>query len=295
MNTRQKVNLGPLWIFIGYFCSSTTGLTQAFAPESATSLSIGGMRLLSGGLFLLFLGIVTGKLPQLKTLPKKSILLATLSLIAFQLGFFAACRMVGVAVGSVIAVGVVPIVVGVFAWLLLKERPTRIWYIATFFMLIGLTALGLSGGDEHYSLSVTGIFLAVAAGFGYGLFIVFIKPALENNGSSEIMIVVFLLGGLMMLPIILSQPLAWMVTGRGMLCIFNLGAITAALAFTLILYGMRTTSASLGGAFAVTEPFCAALWGIFILGEQVGIQGYVGLILILISSITLIIPQKQAS
>lgn len=292
MSTEKKINIGVLWLFLGSLCASTTGLTQAFTPESATPLSIGGVRLLSGGFFLLLLGLITKKLPNFKTIPKKPVIWATLSLILYQLCFFVVCKKIGVAVGSVVAIGSVPIVVGFFAWLLLKEKPTKIWYIATFFMLVGLVALGLSNAGDNLNFNIFGIVLAVIAGCGYGLFLVFIKPALEGNGSVEIMIIVFILGGILMLPIVFSQPMDWIFTIRGMLCILNWGGITAALAFFLILYGMKTTPVNVAGALSITEPFCAALWGILILNEQVGFQGYVGLSLILSSSILLVIPQK---
>ncbi len=293
LETPSKVNLGALWVFLGYLCSSTTGLTQALAPEEATSLAVGGLRMLTGGLFLLLVGILTKKTPNFKTIPKKPLILATLSLVGFQLTFFAACRLVGVAVGTVVAVGLSPIVVGIFAWLLLKERPTKIWYIATSVMLIGLIALGFSGANAQYSFDPLGVLLVIFAGFCYGLFVVLIKPALDTNGSLEIMTVVLLLGGLLLLPIVLSQPLGWVFTWHGIGVILNLGLVTAAMAFFLILYGMRTTPANITGALAITEPFCAALWGILILGEQIAQVGYMGLGLIFISSLVLILPSRK--
>jgi DME family drug/metabolite transporter len=293
MNPNQKVNLGPLWIFLGCLCASTCGTTQAFAPAGATPLSIGGVRLLSGGLFLLLANAVQSNLPKLSGLPKGRILLATLGLIVYQLCFFKGCKLTGVAVGSVVAIGVVPIAVGVIGWILLKERPTQIWYVATLIMLVGLLALGLSDSNANIELDKEGILLAVTAGIGYSFFMVLIKPVLNSHGASQIMNVVFLLGGFLMLPIILSLPMAWMFTVRGMICIFNWGALTAALSFSLILYGMRTTSAPVCGTLAVSEPLCAAVWGICLLGEQVSQQGYIGMVLILVSTLVLVKPQKE--
>ncbi len=291
MTTQNKINFGPLWLFLGYLCSSTSGLTSALAPDSASPLSIGGIRILTGGFFLLLAGFLTKQLPNLKVMPKLPVFLGTLGLVGFQICFFPACEMIGVAIASVVGIGVVPIISGVFAWILLKEKPSRIWYFSTFFMLIGLIALGFSGGVEG-EFNLLGILLAALAGSGYGIFLVVIKPALKTNSSIEIMTVVFLLGGILLLPLVLINPTDWIFTGHGLIIILNLGIVTAALTFFFILYGLRTTSAGVGGALSIAEPFCAALWGIIFLGEQIGFQGYIGLTLILCSTILLILPQK---
>ncbi len=292
MNTQNKINLGPLWIFLGYFFSSASGFIAALAPESASPLSIGGVRILTGGIFFLLMGILTKKLPNFSVMPKKPVILGAFGLMLFQPCFFIACEMVGVAIASVVAIGIVPIFSGVFAWILYREKPSKIWYFSTFFMLIGLITLGFAGGVNS-EFNASGIFLAMLAGSGYGTFLVVIKPALKTNDPVEIMTVVFLLGGLMLLPAVLLNPMDWIFTGHGLIVTLGLGFVTATLTFFFILKGLKSTSVLIAGALSIAEPFCAALWGIIFLGEQVGTQGYVGLALIFCSSILLVIPQKK--
>lgn len=293
MTKAQKMNLAPLWLFLGYFCISTTGLTQAFAPESATPLSIGAMRMIAGGIFLALLGIYTKKTPNLTTIPFKNVFLASLALLMFQVFFFAGCKMIGVAIGTVVASGLVPIVSGITAFLLLKETLSKQWFCATFIMILGFIALGISASHGEYDVNPLGILFSMLAGTGYGLFVVFIKPALTNNGPLEIMTLVFIICGTLLFIPMLFYPIDWIFTSRGLLCVFNLGAITAALAFSLVLLGLRNSSANLAGGLSIIEPFFAAIWGITILSEHIEVLGYLGLSLILLSTIILVLPLKK--
>lgn len=293
MSTRQKLGLAPLWLILGNFCVSTTGLTQAFAPESATPISIGAMRMLTGAFFLFLLGAYTKKLPNFKTIPFKTVLLASFALLMFQVFFFAGCKIIGVAIGTVVALGLVPIVSGIAAYVILKEVLSKQWVYATCIMVIGFLALGISTSYGEYSFNPLGLLFAILAGTGYGLFLVLIKPALTDNGPLEIMTVVFMICGLLLFIPMLFYPTDWIFTTRGVLCIFNLGAITAALAFSLILLGIRTSSANLAGGLSVIEPFFAAMWGVTILSEHIETLGYIGLLLILLSTIILVLPFQK--
>ncbi|MFA7467062.1 MAG: EamA family transporter [Desulfotomaculaceae bacterium] len=51
--SQNKTYLGPLLVLSGAVLWGTTGTTQALAPDGATPLAIGAMRLLVGGLCLL--------------------------------------------------------------------------------------------------------------------------------------------------------------------------------------------------------------------------------------------------
>ncbi len=63
--------LSALLILLAAVLWGTTGTTQAFAPESAHPIAIGTIRLAIGGLFLLSLVFLFGKL-ELKKLAKES-------------------------------------------------------------------------------------------------------------------------------------------------------------------------------------------------------------------------------
>ena len=56
-----------------------------------------------------------------------------------------------------------------------------------------------------------------------------------------------------------------------------LGVVTAALAFSLTLAGLRRTPTAMAATLALVEPLGAACWGIFLLHEPVGGQELAGM------------------
>lgn len=289
---KKNLPIGPLAIMLGALCASTTGTAQALAPEGATSLSMGALRLLGGGLSLFVFCALTGNLPNPANWPRGRILAGAAGLLGFQLGFFMSVKLVGVAVGTIVAIGSSPIIVGIFGWLALREQPSRLWGGATVLSICGLILLSLTSGQGRFSL--TGLLLALAAGASYACFLVAVKPVLEQHNPVHIMMFIFLLGGIAMVPILLTQPLYWIASLRGALVVFDLGVLTTAAAFSLILFGMRTTPVAVTSTLGLAEPLGAALLGVFVLQEELTAASTAGILLIFISMALLVLEKPAA-
>ena len=104
---------GPIFILIASLCFSTTGTTQALAPEGATPQVIGGLRLLLGFIALFMWCLLTKRLPNLKTWPKAVTFISALGILGYQMFFFAAAKATGVAVSAVVACGFIPVATGI--------------------------------------------------------------------------------------------------------------------------------------------------------------------------------------
>src|SRR5690625_5080581 len=122
--------LSPFLILIAAILWGTTGTAQALAPENAHPIAIGATRLAVGGLFLLCIVLITGRL-HLKNWPLKVVILASLSMAMYQPLFFSAVTITGVAVGTVVAIGSAPILSGLLEWILLKTRQATDWWYST--------------------------------------------------------------------------------------------------------------------------------------------------------------------
>ena len=113
----------------------TTGTTQALAPETAHPIAIGATRLAVGGLFLLLILLVTGNF-NFKGWSIKTTLMASLCMALYQPYFFLAVSMTGVAIGTVVAIGMhqsSPVSQNS----LLKIGPFKIWWTSTFLAILG--------------------------------------------------------------------------------------------------------------------------------------------------------------
>src|SRR3954466_15111112 len=82
----------------------------------------------------------------------------------YQLSFFAAVNLTGVAVGTVVAIGTGPAAAGVLGRLVNGERLSARWALATACAAAGVLLLAGDGGG---TIDPGGIALAVMAGVGY--------------------------------------------------------------------------------------------------------------------------------
>lgn len=283
------ISKGPLLVIAGALCFSTTGTAQALAPEGASPLVIGALRLWIGGLAMIAWCIITKQLPSLSGWPKGKTLLSALGILIYQLTFFAAVSRTGVAVGTVVAIGTTPIAGGLLGVIFLKEKPQKIWYPATLVAIAGLCFLSLT---DNIKADPLGLILALIAGTSYGVYSVFSKSLVKDRSPVQVMTVLFAIGAVLITPVFFIFPTAWIASGPGILVSLHLGIVTTALAYTLYLAGLRLTPVSTGVTLSLFEPFAAACWGIFLLQEPVMGQHIVGIVLLFSSTVLLALKTK---
>lgn len=277
---------GPLLVLLGALCFSTTGTVQALAPEGATPYVIGALRMLGGGLCLLAWCAWRRILPRRGHWPLQKVLPAAGALLGFQLFFFKGVLAAGVAVGTVVAIGFSPLVVAVLGFFLLGEKPPLMWYPATACALVGLVVLNMGGGD---GASLSSVLLPLAAGFSYACYFVFSKPLVRENPPETVMMVLCLASGICLLPAFWLSPSGWLASPAGVLTALHLGGVTAALAFSLTLAGLKTTAAATASTLSLAEPLGAACLGLFFLHEPLSEQGAWGMGLLLVCVLLLVL------
>ncbi|MCM0080621.1 EamA family transporter [Geomonas sp. Red32] len=252
----------------------TTGTTQALAPSGATPVSIGGMRLVVGGLTLLLLALARGGLGKQRW-PLLPTLLAGAFVASYQLCFFAAVSRTGVAAGTLVGIGSSPIMAGVLGFVVRGERPGRRWVVATVLALAGCALLAAGGGG--ISVNPVGMLLAVAAGVSYASYTIAIKGLLPGRSAEAVMAVVFCIGALLLSPLLLTSNLQWIATPKGATLVLYLGVMVTALSYWLFVRGLRTVPVATAVTLSLAEPLTAALLGIFFLGERLSMMSMSGI------------------
>lgn len=86
-----------------------------------------------------------------------------------------------------------------------------------------------------------------------------------------------------------------LVSPMGLFTVFDLGILTAGLAFTLVLNGLEQTDSTVASTFLLGEPFGAVGWGVLLLGEQIGFVGYCGMTMVFLSILLLCWEQHHRS
>lgn len=259
----------------------TAGTAGTLGPASATPIGLGVLRLGVGALLLLaflpWLGGAWSNVPRLLRQPTLWVMGAGAG--AFQPLFFAAVERSGVGLSTLVAIGSAPVFAGFLSWVALRDRPTLGWAVAT---VIAISGLALRSFGDLRMVDGTGLALAAGAGVGVACYVVAAKVELDRGGNVvELPGVAYLLGSVMLTPLWLQQPLAWVATPRGLVLALYLGGVTMALANVLQVWGLRGLPPGPAATLMLAEPLTATVLGIVVLGEQIGPLGVFGLVLVL--------------
>lgn len=261
----------------------TTGTAQALGPSGTTPLGVGAARIVIGGLgLLLVLPRVGGsRRAALALWRTRWGLFAGLMTATYQVLFFGGVHLAGVALGTLVTIGSGPVFTGLLSWVLLRERPQLSWVVATAVCVVGL-ALLVGSGASAPGTDGRGLLLALGAGCGYAVYTVGAKHLItEGHRSDDVMTAAFLLGGLVLLPLLLTQPLAWLATPKGVVMALWLGLATTTLAYVLFGRGLRHLPAGPVTTLVLAEPVVATFLGVVVLGETLAPLGWVGAALVL--------------
>ncbi len=283
----KSTSPGILLILLAAILWGTTGTSQALAPSGAHPLTVGALRLAVGGGALLLLALARGQITRSCFRNPVITLLAALLVAAYQLAFFKAVAVTGVAVGTMVAIGSGPLFAGLFSLLFHAERPDRRWLIATALAVAGLLVLFIPAPGSATEVKTTGVLLALAAGASYAGYTLAIKRLLPGNSSDAVIAVVFTLGGVLLLPFLFSSNLGWAVTPGGLLVILHLGLVATALAYLIFARGLRSVPAVHAVTLSLAEPLTAAALGILILRENLTLTAAVGMGLVLAGLVVL--------
>lgn len=275
----SSFQVGTALVLLAAVLWGTTGTTQALAPAGATPLAVGALRLIVGGAFLLLLAWGRGRLRWGGRWPAWPTFLAAISMAVYQLCFFAAVSLTGVAVGTLVAVGSSPILAGLLALLIWRQRPSTPWLLATGLAVSGVLLLASGGGE--LAIHPGGLLLALATGLSYAVYVLSSKTLLLYQPPDRATAVVFGLGALCLIPFLFLSDLTWLTQPAGLLVALHLGVVTIGLAYLLFTQGLVKIPAATAVTLSLAEPLTAALLGIFFLGEWLPPAGLLGIALLL--------------
>lgn len=282
---------GTWLVLFAAICWGTTGTAQAFAPEGATPLAVGAVRLAVGGAALLLWAFVRRSFRAEQPWPLRATLSAAICMAAYQLCFFAAVDRTGVAVGTVVAIGSGPVIAGVLGWLVNRDVPGWHWALATVLATVGCALLGLSGGSV--TVDLLGILLAVGAGASYAIYVLASKGLVAAQRPEAAMGVVFAVGAILLTPLFFLQDFAWLAEPRGIVVALHLGLVTTALAYALFAEALTVTPVATAVTLTLGEPLTATLLGVLLLRESLNGTAMAGIALLLTGLIVLAVSARR--
>ena len=271
-----------LSIVFAALCFSTTGTIQELGPSSANALSVAATRTAIGAFALWLIARLSNKTPVNGRLPRRELVLSGAGMALYAISFFSAVRMTGIAVGTVVALGTAPLFAGLGSLIMWRERPRPRWLITTSIAVAGMSLIVITGDDAQVDLA--GIAAACVAGAGYALFALSSKSIMNKTTSAaHAMAAVFGVATVMLFPIFFVLDLSWLASWSGGGMALWLGIVTVALAYWAYSTGLRSVSPADATALTIVEPAAATLLAAFVLREQPGLFGWLGIIIVIVA------------
>ena len=253
----------------------TSGTARSFAPESASSLSVAGVRLMVGAVPLLVYGLATDgrNRPRLRA----EAVAAGAAMALFQVCFFSAMEHSGVAVGTMLTIGSGPVIAAVIDSLLGRRPPGRV-LIALAAALVGLAMLVLGSPPEgDSSFSVAGVFFALGAGASYAVYTLLCKRLLDDGWSGTwTMAWSFVVAAVLGAAFVVPSSLDWLGTPSGPVTVAYLGLATISVAYLLYARSLSRLTGSMVVTLTLVEPVTATVLGALVLGEDIRPVSWLG-------------------
>jgi DME family drug/metabolite transporter len=253
---------------------------------------VGTLRIVIAGILLVLLTHLTGRFPRPRREEAPWVFFGALLVLAFQLLFFAGVRIVGVAVGTILQIGIAPLAAGALGALVLRESTSREWVVFTVLGVLGMALVTLFAPESPAGVAeaalggerrMSGALAAMGAGISYAGFSLALKRLTRRMSPMEAATLLFAAAAIPAAPIAFSFDLSWLATLSGSFMIAHLSVMATALAYLLFSSGIRTVH--LGSAISATlvEGATAALLGVLLVGEALGTLQVAGIVLVLLS------------
>lgn len=261
---------------------ATAGVAQGLGPH-VPELQLACVRLLGAGAVF---ALLARRLP-FELLRVGPVVAAAAAQAVFQVSIFTAFGRVGVAVGTLVAIGLSPLVTGLVA----RDRSVR-WLVSTVVALVGLALLiGTAGTPD-----VAGLVAAVLAAVSLAAYIVAIgRPVPTEPPLLERLAVTFGAGGVLLVPFaLLAGEPSWGVRPTAWALVAFVALVPTVLAYRLYNAGSPHVGAPATATLGLLEPVVAAVLGVVVLGEALTPVGVLGAVLVIAAVLVLVTAPREA-
>jgi len=281
MSIVRRIDAGhpAVGVVVASVLFGTSGTARSFAPDSASSLSIAGVRLMVGAVPLLIWALVSAGTTRPRLRPEA--VAAGAAMMLFQVCFFSAMENAGVAVGTMVTIGSGPVIAALFD-MALGTRPSGRSVVALAAALAGLTMLVLgSPGEAGGGFSAVGALFGVGAGACYALYTVLCKRLLDAGWSGTwTMAWTFAVSAVCSVALVAPSSLDWLGSPRGAVTVSYLGLATISVAYLLYARSLSRLTGSMVVTLTLVEPVTATTLGALVLGEDIGAVSWLGAVVV---------------
>jgi DME family drug/metabolite transporter len=273
MSAPDHHKLGSLGILAAGATFGTTGTMQMKLAPGISGIAVASTRLFVGALTLILIARMTSKSSSPK-ISKRDLWMSGVGIAIYQGSFFSSVKLTGVPIATLTALGTSPILTGIVAYVLVKEKPSRVWFRATLFTTVGIALLNI----RHGAFNFLGVFLAAVAGFGFAIFNVTSRRALTSGVTPNVLAArVFSLAAALLFPFCFVDGISWMLKPKSIFLILWLGVIATGLGYSLYSYGLKRVHSSTASTLVLVEPATATFLSVLVLGTVLTFTSWLGI------------------
>ena len=280
MTTRSDAGraVGPaLLVCAAAALFGTIGTARALGPEQAGASAVTLVRLAVAISLMWLVVAVTRRGGGIRpVLRKRAVWGAGMAQAVFQVSFLASITRVGVATGTLVAIGVTPLLTGLFQ-VVRYRRLARMWVLATCCGLVGL-ALLVGIGDRA---DAAGLLLALLSAMAYASYITLgTQIGARGLDPTVVLPVIFTVAAAVQLPSIVLADWSWLATSSGRWMIAYLALLPTVLAYALFNRGLGRIDPATASTLGLIEPLVATVLAVLVLDESLAAVQVVGAVLV---------------
>ena len=259
----------------------TTGTAVVLAEVEASSTAMAAIRLLVGSAGLLAIVLVQRELADLLALWRRPrVWVMGLGVAFYMWFFFVAVSLAGAAVAALVSISLSPVLTGTIARMFGKPWPGRVWVYSTALAIVGVILLSAPTGVDDGTNRVLGALAAALGSTAYAFYtVVGAKLVDDGHHATDALAASFSIGAVLLLPFLLID-MAWLFSPSGIAVALWLGLGTTTLGYVLFGIGITHLQPGIVATMLLSEPAVATLLGVVVLGETIGLRGWLGCALI---------------
>lgn len=271
---------GAAMVLAGTALFGTIGTARVLGPDDATAVTAAFARMVVASVLMVLAAVVTASRRPAVTMSglmrSPSLWIAGVGQACFQVSFLAAVTRVGVATGTLVAIGATPLLTGL-ASTVRDRRPTAGWLASTAVGVLGLYLLvGVGAGVEP-----TGLLIAFGAAASYATFILSSSALTRHEQPlGTTLPAVFAVATLVLSPALLLADWGWVATPGGLAMVLWLATLPTVLAYGLFNRGLTWVPPPVAATLGLVEPVVATLLAVALLDERLGGVQVVGALLV---------------
>ncbi|MED4204155.1 DMT family transporter [Neobacillus mesonae] len=260
-----------------------------------SSMEIVTIRVVTATILLLIIGLMKYRQQMKIQISDLKLFVGTgiFSIVLFNWCYFTSVNQMNLSL-AVILLYTSPAFVTVLSFLFLKEKMTWVKVVSVTGTILGCILIAGVSQNDTASLSTIGIITGLGAGFGYALYSIFGKFALEKYQPYTVTFYTFLVASVALVPLThLWNKGSLLMSGDVLIYGIGFGLFPTVIAFLCYTKGLEKMESSKAAIIATVEPVVATILSLLLYKESFGMIQAIGSIVILASVIIVNLPKKQ--